>query len=267
MAYRYLLGDSKREAARLGVQAKLWDPVSRALFDRLGIARGSSVLEIGPGAGSLYRELCRRTGGRVDAVERSPLFADGIARIAARAGGVPGTIHRGDLRGAELPRSRYDVVFARWVFLFLPDPVAHLRKLARALKPGGRIALQEYHRETFTLVPRPEGWQDFLDADQAFFRSEGGDASLGSSLPALYREAGLEVVEVRPEIKVGGPGSPVWEWVTTYFMGVMDRLATHPPFDREKARRLRSAWRAAERRKTSLMIAPAVLDVVGRRPR
>jgi len=265
VSYRYLLGDSKRETARLVSQARLWDPTSHALFDRLGIKRGSSVLEIGPGAGSLYRELRRRVRGGVDAVERSPAFAEGIEKIAARDGGSPGTLHRGDLLSAPLPPNHYDVIFARWVFLFLPDPIAHLRKVARSLKPGGRLALQEYHRETFALVPRPEGWQDFLDADQAFFRSQGGDASLGSRLPTLYSEAGLEVVEVRPEIKVGGPGSAVWEWVTVYFMGVLDRMAAFPPFSPEKARKLRRAWRRAERQKASLMIAPAVLEVVGRR--
>ena len=47
--YRYLLGDSRREAARLRAQARLWDPVAVALFDRLGVRRGSRVLEVGPG--------------------------------------------------------------------------------------------------------------------------------------------------------------------------------------------------------------------------
>jgi len=31
--YKYLLGDSRGEAERLRFQAKLWDPVSLALFD------------------------------------------------------------------------------------------------------------------------------------------------------------------------------------------------------------------------------------------
>ena len=62
MKYRYLLGDSRREAARLRLQARLWDPVSLALFDRLRIRPGLRVLEVGPGEGSLHRELRRRVG-------------------------------------------------------------------------------------------------------------------------------------------------------------------------------------------------------------
>jgi SAM-dependent methyltransferase len=178
----------------------------------------------------------------------------------------PGRIFETDLRAAQLPRAHYDLVFARWVFLFLPDAEAHLRLLARALKPGGRIAIQDYHRETFVLVPRPGEWNDFMAADRAFFAAQGGDVSIGGRLPGLYRKAGLEVVGVTPTIKSGGPGSAVWRWLTTYFLGVMPRLAALRPFTPAKAARLGRAWREAGRDPSSLMIAPALLDVVGRKP-
>jgi SAM-dependent methyltransferase len=267
MAYRYLLGDSRRESARLRAQARLWDPTSLALFDRLRIRRGMRVLEIGPGQGSLHLELRQRVKGPVDAVEPSSSFRSRLRAACARDGLGPGRLFETGLREAPLPRGHYDLVFARWVFLFLPDPVAHLRRVVRALKPGGVLALEEYHRETFVLIPRPPEWGAFLDADQAFFKSQGGDASLGSRLPELYKRVGLDVVEVRPTVHTGHPGSPVWNWLTTYFTGVMLRLGDFPPFDAQKARRLLRHWRAAGTDRRSLMIAPAFLDVVGRRPR
>ena len=263
--YRYILGDSRVEAARLRAQSRLWDPVSHALFDRLKIRRGTRVLEVGPGQGSLHLELRRRVRGPVDAVERSPAFAARLRTACARDGFGAGRFFETDLAAAPLPRAHYDVIFARWVFLFLPDPEAHLRRLVRALKPGGRIALQDYHRETFALVPRPGEWVDFMAADRAFFASQGGDVSIGGRLPALYRAAGLDVTEIMPTIKTGRPGSAVWRWLSTYFLGVMPRYALLPPFTRGKAARLRRAWLAAARDRTSLMIAPAVLDVVGRK--
>ena len=265
--YRYLLGDSRREAARLRAQARLWDPVALELFDRLRVARGWRVLEIGPGQGSLHMELRRRVRGPVDAVERSAAFCARLERLTARDALGAGRIWQTSLETAVLPAAAYDLIFARWVFLFLPDPAAQIRRLARSLKPGGLIAIQDYHRETLAMVPLPPEWESLLAADRAFFASQGGDASVGSRLPHYFRQAGLGVVEITPTIKVGRPGSAVWKWISTYFLGVLDRLSSIPPFSRSQARSLRLRWLAAARHRTSLLIAPAVLDVVGRRPR
>lgn len=265
--YRYVLGDSRVEAARLGAQARLWDPVAHALFDRIGVRRGWKVLEVGPGQGSLHLELRRRIGGPADAVERSEPFAEHLRRACARDGFGEGTLWRCDLADAPLPASRYHLIFARWVFLFLPDPEAHLRQLVRALRPGGVLAIQDYHRETLGMVPTPPEWGDFLVADQALFASQGGDASIGARMPALFRRAGLEVKGVEPEIKFGHPGSAVWTWVTNYFMSVMGQMEKFRPFTPAKAERLRRTWIAAGEDPSALLIAPAVLSVTGRKPR
>ena len=265
MPYRYLLGDSRRESVRLQRQARIWDPTAHALFDRLEIKRGWRVLEIGPGQGSLNMELRRRVRGPVDAVERSHAFADGLRRRSRNDRLGDGTVWQCDLIDAPLPRAAYDLIFARWVFLFLPDMDVHLRKLVTALKPGGRLAVEDYCRGTLRMVPEPPQWDDFLEADLAFFATQGGDANIGARLPALYERAGLDVVDVRPTTKVGRPGSLEWDWMSTYFLGILDRYARFRPFNRAKAASLRRHWLAAARRPTSLLISPTVLDVVGQK--
>jgi len=265
--YRYVLGDSRVEAARLRAQARLWDPVAHALFDRIGVRRGWKVLEVGPGQGSLHLELRRRIGGPADAVERSERFAARLRRACARDGLGEGRLWQCDLADAPLPAGHYQLVFARWVFLFLPDPEAHLRKLVRALRPGGVLAIQDYHRETLGMIPTSPEWGDFLAADRALFASQGGDASIGARVPDLFRRAGLEVEGVEPEIKLGHPGSAVWAWLSNYFMSVMGQMEKLRPFTPAKAERLRRTWIAAGQEPWSVLIAPAVLSVTGRKPR
>ena len=263
--YDYLLGDSRIESARLRRQAALWDATSHALFDRLRIRPGMRVLEIGPGQGSLHAELRRRLRGPADAVERSPAFAARLRTACARDGFGEGTIWESDLADAPLPLGRYDVVFARWVFLFLPDVPGHLRHIVRALKPGGRLAVQDYLRDTLSMAPRPADWDAFLATDRAFFATQGGDANIGAHLPSLARDAGLVVEEIVPTIKTGSPSSREWRWMSEYFLGVMDRYAAVGPLSKASAARLRKEWVRAAKERTSLLVAPTVLDVVARK--
>jgi len=267
-SYTYLLGDSRTETQRLRAQARLWDPTAHALFDRLKIRRGMRALEIGPGAGSLHRELRRRVRGPVDAVEPSETFARGIERIGAHDGFGAGQIWRGNLSTVTLPRAHYDVIFARWVFLFLPDPAAQVRQLARALKPGGALATQDYQRETLRMIPPSAVWERFLAADRAFFETQGGDASIGAKLPALFTRAGLAMIDITPTVKSGHPGSPVWNWLSAYFLGgVIDRLVGLAEFTAADARKLTRDWVAASKQPASLLMGPALIDVVGRKAR
>jgi SAM-dependent methyltransferase len=265
--YNYLLGDSRVESARLRRQAALWDPTTFALFDRLALKRRMRVLEVGPGQGSLHVELRRRVGGPIDAVERSSAFASRLRALCAKDGLGEGTIWEQDVIDAPLPAAHYDLIFARWVFLFLPDVPAHLAKLARALAPGGRLVVQDYLRDTLSMSPRPAEWDAFIQADRAFFASQGGDASVGAKLPLLVGRAGLVLESVTPTTKIGRPRDAAWRWMSDYFLGVLDRYAGPPPFTKAAAARLRAHWLAAQKEKTSLIVAPTVLDVVARKKR
>jgi SAM-dependent methyltransferase len=263
--YDYILGDSRLESARLRRQAALWDPTTFALFDRLKLRRGMRVLEIGPGQGSLHLELRRRVSGPVDAVERSAAFATRLRALCAKDGLGEGTLWNQDLLGAPLPASYYDLVFARWVFLFLPDVPAHLAKLARAIKPGGRLVVQDYLRDTMAMAPLPDEWDAFIQADRAFFMTQGGDVNVGAKLPLLAARAGLVVESITPTVKLARPGDAAWRWLSDYFLGVMDRYAGAPPFTKEAAARLKAHWVAAGKAKTSVLVSPTVLDVVMRK--
>ena len=208
-------------------------------------------------------ELRRRVRGPIDAVEPSAAFAAGLQRQWRRDGRGEGVLWESNLIDVPLPRNAYDLIFARWVFLFLPKPEAHIKKLVGALKPGGRLAIEDYSRWTLRMVPEPPEWDNFLKADGAFFESQGGNVNIGTHLSTLYAKAGLEIVDITPTTKFGRPGNAEWEWLTTYFLGVLPRYAGFRPFTPKQAASLRRHWLACGRQTTSLLISPTVLDVVG----
>jgi len=133
--YRYLLGDSRREAARLRRQARLWDPTAHALFDKVKVGPGWRVLEVGPGKGSLHMELRRRVKGPIDAVERSRPFAAALRTRCSRDGLGQGTIWETDLIEAPLPRAAHRASW--WETLRSPQEKMPQREACLA---GGYIA-------------------------------------------------------------------------------------------------------------------------------
>lgn len=268
--YEYILGDSSYEVKRLAFQAKVWRDMTEGLFDRLRVGPGWKVLEAGAGTGEVLFPLARRVrgrGGRADAVERSPRYADYLRRKAGRLRLGHIQVYESDILDAPLPRNHYDLVFARWVFLFLPRVDEHLRKLVSALRPGGILAIEDYHRDSMALYPRFRSWDWLKAADKAWFATQGGDLNIAGRLPGLYRRAGLRLLEARPNIKAGVPGSDVWKWVESYFIGYLDKIGALPPFTPARARRFRRDWMRAKRSPDSLFISPVILDVVGRKRR
>lgn len=268
MGFDYILGDSSYEVKRLAFQAGVWRDMTEGLFDRHGVGPGWRCLEVGPGTGTVLLPLARRIrgqGGTIDAVERSPRYAAYLKRKTRGPAYSHLRVLEGELLDVPLEKGAYDLIFARWVFLFLPKVEEHLRRLVRALAPGGLLAIEDYHRDSMAIYPRLPSWQWLVNADRGWFASQGGDLNIAGRLPALYRRVGLSVIETAPHVKVGGPNSDVWRWAEAYFIGYLDQIAKFPPFTPARKARFKKEWLSAKRRPDSLFISPMILDVVGRK--
>ena len=111
------------------------------LLDRLQLAGGESVLEIGCGTGAVTLPLAQAvgTGGRVVGVDISePML--GVARQrAAESGAGNVTLLLGDAQVMALEPAAFDVATSRMGVMFFADPVAAFRNIGIALKPDGRL--------------------------------------------------------------------------------------------------------------------------------
>jgi len=113
---------------------------SEAVFPALPVREGDRVLDVGCGFGDTAIKLAHLVGpaGEVVGVDCCDAFLE-IARNEIDASGLK-TIRlmRGDAEIA-LPTNQFDFVFARFGTMFFANPVAGLRNMRRALKPGGRM--------------------------------------------------------------------------------------------------------------------------------
>ena len=113
---------------------------SAAVFPTLPVQRGDRVLDVGCGFGDTAIQLAMRVGrdGAVVGVDCCDAFLD-HAECEARDHGLTNlSFMRGDAEIA-LPTSGFDFVFARFGTMFFANPVAGLRNMRMALKPGGRM--------------------------------------------------------------------------------------------------------------------------------
>ncbi len=111
---------------------------SETVFPMLPVRSGDRVLDVGCGFGDTAIELARRVGpeGSVLGVDCCDAFLDLARRDAAAVGNL--RFARADAEIA-LPANAFDFVFARFGTMFFANPVAGLRNMRRALRPGGRM--------------------------------------------------------------------------------------------------------------------------------
>lgn len=113
---------------------------SEAIFHALPVREGDRVLDVGCGFGDTAIKLAKLVGptGEVVGIDCCDAFLE-YARKDAQARGVANvSFVRGDAEVA-LPTDRYDFVFARFGTMFFANPVAGLRNMRKALRPGGRM--------------------------------------------------------------------------------------------------------------------------------
>ena len=113
---------------------------SAAVLPNLPIKKGMSVLDVGCGWGDMSLQVAEIVGpkGRVVGIDCVDAFLEEARKDAAAKGLSNVQFSRGDAEVA-LPESEFDYVVARFGTMFFTNPVAALRRMRMALKPGGQM--------------------------------------------------------------------------------------------------------------------------------
>lgn len=129
-----------------------------AALDAIGIAKGSTVADIGAGVGYMTWRLAERVGpgGKVYASDIQPemlrqLSANMAARRITNVEPVLGTVD-----DPKLPPNSLDLVLMVDVYHEFSEPQAMLRHIRAALRKDARVVLLEYRAEDPAVPIRPE---------------------------------------------------------------------------------------------------------------
>ncbi len=174
-------------------------PLATAL-ERLGLGANWRCVDVGAGGGDVSVALAEMVGrdGRVYAVDSDPSTRDEVARAAAAHAQVIALTQAGE--DLSLPEE-VDLAFCRFLLLHVLEPIDVVQKMAGAVRRGGWVVAQE----PITSAGRIAG--------AALSMPGARHPDVGAVLPALVRDAGLDVVDAWAEAPAGvGPG-PVAEYL------------------------------------------------------
>ena len=116
----------------------------RALAAAAGLQRGWSVLDIGTGLGGTPRLLAEEFGCRCHGVElTSCRFRDAVLLTQTVGLEELVTFTEGDFMTTDIPGSPFDLAIAQGAFMHFSDLHAVLARVAKLLRPAGRLVVED----------------------------------------------------------------------------------------------------------------------------
>lgn len=266
---QYVLGTDDHELARLELQQKVWGPHTEHFIDRLRVPSGARILDVGCGPGFVLESLHSRVGtkGHLTALDESAEWMVHLTRVIGKNGWRNVHLVQERVQDYRVEAGVFDLVFMRWVLSFLPEPEALVAKLASGLRPGGVMAIQDYNHEGCSLFPDSPRFRDVVAATRRWIASRGGDLWIAGRLPAMLRDAGLDVVDCTPHVICGGPGSPAFRWADAFFPHHSRTMVEQGILGEAEREAFLAEWEERKADPATMFFSPIVLDCAGRMPR
>lgn len=188
-------------------------PFGQALLGAAAIRSTERVLDVGCGCGGTTMLAARDAVAALGIDISAPMLDHARAR-AATAGISNARFEQADAQTHGFEPATFDVAISRFGVMFFDDPVEAFANIARALRPGGRLAFvcwQELGGNEWLLVPGLAAAQHVPLPDLG---PPGGPGMFSLAAPdhvrALLQSAGFDDVDIaafETPMLVGGGGS------------------------------------------------------------
>ena len=220
----YVHGTNPEEQRRL---SRLNDMLNERSLRELALRGGERVLDLGCGLGQLTRGMAKAAGasGHVVGIDRSNEQLHQARALPRDASEAAIDFRAGDVLALELPAMEwgsFDVAHTRFVLEHVPRPLDVVRAMVKAVKPGGRVVLEDEDHDVLRFWPEPPGiervWRAYIES----YVRRGNDPYVGRKLNALLVAAGATPVRCAPVWFGTSAGEPTFAAWVANFLGVMN---------------------------------------------
>ena len=149
--------DVETYVARLAAEARVRDLDVPTVLEKLALAPDAVVADIGCGPGVFSLPFARAVPrGMVFAVDVEPRQLDAVRESLLREGVENVVPVLASPQTPHLPPASCDLLFVADTYHHFEDRVAYMTRLAKTLRPGGRLAILEYKPGPLPVGPPPE---------------------------------------------------------------------------------------------------------------
>jgi O-methyltransferase / aklanonic acid methyltransferase len=113
------------------------------LVELAEVSGGESVLDVASGRGASLIPAAERVGpsGRVVGIDLAAKMVERLRGDLDQLGLVHASVRVGDAARLDVSDGEFDVALCGFTLMLLPDPSQAVAELARAVRPGGRVAV------------------------------------------------------------------------------------------------------------------------------
>lgn len=189
----YIHGTHAEEQLRL---SRLNNLMNAASLREMALMGGEKILDVGSGLGQFSRVMARAAGpsGKVIGIEKNKEQLNEALRLARQQGEEDLVeMRQGDALSFPLQNQEwnsFDVAHTRFLLEHLNDPLSVVRDMVRAVRPGGRIILEDDDHDVLRLWPEPPGFWNIWYSYMRSYDRLGNDPYIGRRLVSLLHQAG-----------------------------------------------------------------------------
>jgi ubiquinone/menaquinone biosynthesis C-methylase UbiE len=168
-----------------------WEPITLRLLEQMQLKPGMHCLDAGCGTGDVMRLIGNivTKSGSVTGIDIDKKIGEEDLSILQNSGDSNYYFHQLDMMEDDLDEEKYDFVFSRFLLIHMTNPKKVLKKLFKAVKPGGILLVQDYDLNALKAGKKLRHLTDFMQyLDYEAFVRTGKDPEMGLHLPEYFAE-------------------------------------------------------------------------------
>ena len=192
--------------ARFTQQAGWTSPLRSHLYQKAGLQAANLVLEVGCGTGAILADLPTFTDAQIHGLDLD------LSRLYEARGYVPSAhFVNGNALALPYPARSFDICLCHFLLLWVGDPLQVLREMRRATRPGGAILVMA-EPDYSQRIDTPHEMVHLGEMQTRSLRRQGADPAIGSKLPNLFFQSGIDLIETGTLQKMDPEGLKAEDW-------------------------------------------------------